>query len=476
MKSPIFLNLIVLDLSNTNLSGINDVLALCIASQEGKLRELQTLNLSKNNLTGSLGVLLANEFKSLQTLLLEDTKLSVSDVRALSIAAMKIKFLETLNLSKNNLTGSLGVLLVNEFKCLQTLLLEDTNLSVCDVQALSTADRVGKLQILKTLDLSKNILTDTIDDLLKGGFRSLKTLLLEDTKLIGSDVQALSKAAREDFFMLRMLNLSEIYLTDTVGDTFALSETVVLEDTKLSASDMKALSAAREAGKLPRLETLNLSKNILTGTLHDLLKGNFRLLETLLLENTKLSVSDVRALSTAVQTGKLQWLETLDLSKNILTDAMCDLVKCRFYNLKELLLEDTKLSISDVRALSMASWLSTLKTLNLSENILRESLVLFLDNEMPSLETLLLENTVLSTRDILALSTAVRARKLPVLQYLNISQQNACNLQLPVINLIRRCATDIQKKIQVNISLTSYGREFQQDVRSICEESKVNVF
>ena len=483
LKSDIVLNLKVLDLSNSNPCSISDVRMTLTSILDSKLdlRRLKKLNLSKNTLTDSLGVLLANESMILETLLLEDTKLSVSDVQALSEAGIKIEFLKTLNLSKNTLTGSLEFFL--RYGCviyLETLLLEDTRLSVRDVRALS---RFGwrDLSTLQTLNLSQNTLTDSLGLLLAEEFESLHTLLLEDTKLSATDVQVLSTAARQSYSQrLQTVNLSQNTLTDSLGfllaNEFECLHTLFLEDTKLCASDVQALSTAASDGKLFRLTTLNLSKNILTDTLPDLLKGDFRLLETLLLEDTKLSVSDVRALSTAVQEGKLKRLETLDLSKNILTDVMCDLVKCTFEYLKELFLVATKLSVSDVRALSMASWLRELKTLNLSKNILTESLVLFLDNKIHHLEILLLEDTGLSTKDILALSSAVREGKLPVLQHLNISQQNVGDLELAVTDLIQSCAIDIDRLVQVRISLGSFRREFQNDVQSICVGSKVDVF
>ena len=155
---------------------------------------------------------------------------------------------------------------------------------------------------------------------------------------------------------------------------------------------------------------------------------------------------------------------------------MRDLVKCRFEYLKELLLVDTKLNVSDVRALSMAPWMNELRVLNLSKNILTESLTLIFDKIIPHLEILLLEDAVLSTKDILALSFAARESKLPVLQHLNISQQNVGDLELAVENLIRRCAVDIHREIQLNISLGCFRREFQKNVQSICAESKVDVF
>ena len=411
-------------LSKTKLNE-SDTRSLCRAM----LPTFSELDLSNNSLSGCLGdILNSHIFLNLRVLDLSNATLcSINDVRTVSTAAWEgtLRRLETLNLSKNTLTGSLELLLAKGFKFLHTLLLEDTKLSITDVQALSTAAQEDKLPKLRTLNLSKNILTDSLHDLLKGNFSLLSTLLLEDTKLSVDDVQVLSAAARGD--------------------------------------------------KLKWLQTLNLSRNILTDTLYDLLQGEVIWLNTLLLEDTKLSVDDVKVLSAAVQESKLLWLRTLNLSRNILTDTLHILFKCPIY-LEELLLEDTQLSVSDVQALSVSSWLSKLIKLNLSKNILTESLVLILDNEIPHLDTLQLEDTVLSTRDILALSSAVRKGKLPVLKYLNISQQNVGDLELAVINLIRRCAIDIDRDMQVKISLGSFRRVFQNDVQSICAESKVDVF
>ena len=295
----------------------NDVRALSTADEESKLQRLKTLNLSKNTLTGTLHDLLSGDFTQLHTLLLEDTKLSTNDVLALA-AASKLQCLIILNLSRNNLKGSLRVLLANEFMCLQTLLLEDTKLSTSDVRALSTAAWERKLLGLNTLNLSKNTLTGTLHDLLKGEFSWLHTLLLENTKLSTNDVQALAAAPKLQ--CLRILNLSRNNLKGSsrvlLANKSTILETLLLEETKLSARDMRALSTVVQEGKLPGLRTLNLSKNTLTNTLHDLLKGEFTQLHTLLLEDTKLSSNDLWALNTAVEKDKLQSLKTLNLSEN----------------------------------------------------------------------------------------------------------------------------------------------------------------
>ena len=259
LKSDIVLNLKVLYLSNSNLCSINDVRIMLTTILESKLDlgRLQKINLSKNTLTDSLGLLLANEFEFLHTLLLEDTNLSVMDVQTLSIAADEIMFLETLNLSKNTITGSLEFFFESQCEScyLKTLLLEDTRLSVSDVRALSTAAQRSKLQRLQTLNLSKNNLTDSLGLLLANEFMSLHTLLLEDTKLSDSDVQVLSTAARQGYSRrLQTVNLSKNTLTDSLGvflaNEFECLHTLLLEDTKLCVSDVQALSGNKHENRV----------------------------------------------------------------------------------------------------------------------------------------------------------------------------------------------------------------------------------
>ena len=287
LKSDIYLNLSVLDLCNTNLC-VDDMKSLglfCCGQQR-----LNVLKLSGNTLTNNISHLLDFGLKKANPCcpepLLDDTKLSRNDMKALSAAAQQgaLKEWSTLNLSKKTLTDTLHDLFEGKFIMLETLLLDDIKLSISDVRALSTAARKGKLPQLKTLNLSKNTLTDTLHDLFEGELFWLESLLLEDTKLSVSDMRALSRAIRER--------------------------------------------------KLQHLKTLNLSKNTPTNTLHDLFEGNFDLFEdnfimceTLLLEDTKLSISDVRALSTAAQQGALKEWSTLNLSKNTLPDTMHNLFR-----------------------------------------------------------------------------------------------------------------------------------------------------
>ena len=417
-----------------------------------RLPQLRVLHLRGSHQRYCLGVLLASGSPSLEELLLGRITLSKQDINT---------FLDIL--TKGGLP-KLNCLI------LQKISPEYVEHPLSDVKLLSKYGlEINQLERLSKLEYWNKVTE---------AYLALEKDILFKTKLNEANIRSLIRAMLPAFTELDLSNNS---LFGCLGDIvkspiFSNLRVLDLSNTNLRGiNDMRIVSTVAQEGKLRRLRTLNLSKNNLTGSLKVMLENEFLFLETLLLEDTKLSVTDVRALSTAEQKGKLFMLRTLNLSKNNLTDTVLDFVKCRFYCLNGLLLKDTKLSVSDVQALSMASWLSELKTLNLSKNILTERLVLIVDNKVPHLETLLLEDTGLSTRDILALSSAVRKRKLPVLQHLNISQQNVGDLELAVTNLIRRCAIDIDREIQVKVSLDSFGREFKNDVQSVCMGSKVNV-
>ena len=492
-------------LDDTKLSR-NDVKVLSAAAQKGALRGWRTLNLSKSPLTDVLGdIIMGISFNRLQSLHLAHTCLSQDDVRALSMTAKRVAerglFIDisSLDLSGNTLTDSIGDLLANELEWLESLLLEDTKLSIADVRALSTAAWEDKLGRLETLNLSKNTLTDTMHGLLEGiytrshGDPRLATLLLEDTKLSIADVRALSTAA----WRLHTLNLSNNTLTDSMSKLLAYEferlHMLVLEDTKLSISDVQALSIAKRKGKLPLLKTLNLSKNTLTDTLHDLFEARFaRLddplelfrskfirLETLLLEDTKLSISDARALFTVVREGKLPGLRTLNLSKNTLTDTLHDLFEARFTvleTLQSLLLEDTKLSVNDVQALSAVvrdGKLPGLRTLNLSRNTLTDTMGDLLKDKLTNLERLTLDDIKLSNNDLCALNAAVVEGKLQSLKSLNLSENNLDGEHLhgnAEIHLGAAVEDLIQSCIKQRVTLVCSEERVQQKMAEVQEK------
>ena len=213
-KSNIYWNMSALNLSYTNLCS-DDLKPL--GSIFSSLQHLRVLKLSGNCLTDKLSVLLKTVSTHLHTIHLEDTKLSISDLRVLS----KRTHLVTIDLSGNTLTNNISHLLKfrlkKESRC-PKLFLYDTKLSRNDVKALCVAAQKNALAGWLTLNLSKNTLTNTLYGLLKVEFTKLETLLLEDTKLNTNDVWALVAALEEGKLQsLKTLNLSENHLGDGLG-------------------------------------------------------------------------------------------------------------------------------------------------------------------------------------------------------------------------------------------------------------------
>ena len=153
--------------------------------------------------------------------------------------------------------------------------------------------------------------------------------------------------------------------------------TIELQNTLLGQSDLKSLSSALSQGLLPRLTSLNLSGNVLADDLGDLLSSGRKSLQSLWLHNTELRSDDIRNLSYPFCTGKLSELQGLDLSGNVLTGCLRELLgdvdHPRFNSLEWLHMKNTHLNKDDVMHLTEAvrtSTLSKLWNLHLEENYL----------------------------------------------------------------------------------------------------------
>ena len=94
-------------------------------------------------------------------------------------------------------------------------------------------------------------------------------------------------------------------------------EVLNLKDTQLADSDISALAALCKLGRLPKLTTFNLTGNVLTGAINDILSDCsltvFMHLETLMTEEAQLNGDDVKSLSNAVKEDRLPKLKSLCL-------------------------------------------------------------------------------------------------------------------------------------------------------------------
>ena len=142
-------------LSNSNI-GTKEITALLQARQ---LKCLVKLELTHVTLTNHVADLLGSGFPSLVRLDLSSAKLNRTDVDALT--RVRWPSLKILDLSKNILTSCVGELLgiststeqQTKFPCLQDLNLSSCNLSGFDLEALCTGLRNGRLSQLRKLDV-----------------------------------------------------------------------------------------------------------------------------------------------------------------------------------------------------------------------------------------------------------------------------------------------------------------------------------
>ncbi len=291
----------------TELSLLSQSLTGSLPTALNSLTGLRSLDLSGNQLTGSIPDLSA--LTSLTHLLLSRNQLtgSIPDLSALTS-------LTHLLLSRNQLTGSIPAL--SALTSLAELDLHNNDLTgaIPDLSALTS---------LAYLHLSANQLTGSIPDL--SALTSLTHLLLSRNQLTGS-IPALSA----------LTSLTELYLADNqlTGSIPALSALTSLTDLNLGDNQLTGSIPALSA--LTSLAYLHLSANQLTGSIPDL--SALTSLTHLLLYSNQLtgSIPDLSALTSLTDlflfnnqlTGSipdlsaLTSLETLWLSHNQLTGSI----------------------------------------------------------------------------------------------------------------------------------------------------------
>ena len=216
--------------------------------------------------------------------------------------------------------------------------------------------------------LSLNLLTVSLNHLFGGedhpGFPSLQKLDLVITHL-----DALREAVKNELSQLQQIALIKNVLTclfkllygkDHPG--FESLQILDLLDTELDAADDDALCEAVKQNKLPQLQQIDLSQNVLTGQLKLLFGGEdhpgFPSQQKLDLAITVLDAADADALGEAMKQNKLPQLQQIDLRLYVLTWQL----KHRFggedhpgfESLQILDLLDTKLDAADVDALGEA--------------------------------------------------------------------------------------------------------------------------
>ena len=259
--------------------------------------------------------------------------------------------------------------------------------------------------------------------------------------------------------------------------------------TGLGKADVRAIADAAKQGQLPGLRLLDLTCNILTDCLHNLLPlepvhPGYVHLEVLQLCGTMLSSTAIAALSQAAQSKRLPSLKFLNLGSNSLTGSIGSLVEDNpgFRSLVMLDLSDVVLDKSDLEHLSKAlsnNSFSNCRVLHLHRNKLSRVVSrLFVDAGLPHINVLNLQDAKLCKEDLIRICEAVKSGKLPQLQKLLLFYNDFHGSEDILQNLFEVCAESYKQigpEIGISLNDVSDPENFAHKIREFCNENNVTV-
>ena len=403
-------------------------------------------------------------FKSLKKLSVMNCKLSSSDVKNVLTAFRfgKLPNLETFNDFPGISHELLSDFLTTSHPACPVVVglnLRQKGLGVADVKVLSDAAEQGRFYQLKEIDLSENTLTGCLGDLFGStdcpSFPSLETLQLENTELSRDDLISLFQAVRDGKLpKLCNLNVLPLNLDDYLDDfviaahhpIFPYRKCMTFRNCNLSTDTLGSICTAVRDGKVPNLREVDLSDIKLTNHMTDFFCSSdgpdFPWFRRLCFNNCGLGEVDIMSIFSAG--AKLSELEELDLSNNSLTNLMQSLSRVDLPKFKILRLNNSELSTTDLEILANSihtGKLPELCELDLSNNTLTNCLRYLLGFEIEgqslSFCRLLLENTRLNKDDVHSLSTALMFIKLPKLKLLSLKENSLCSIEQDVEMLIQ---------------------------------------
>ena len=458
---------------------------------EGKLRDLREIDLSDNVLPGCMIELLGDDdlrFENLKTIDVSNTGLSTADVKSLFIGLRDRKFpkLKELYFLPAPLTDCLGVILETvdhpAFPFSGKLLLKNSSVNKEDIKSIHKAFLDGELQNLWMIDLSDNVLTDCMIDLLGEGdfpiFSSLKMLNLNNSQLGPADVKCLFTALRSGKFPnLQYLYFLPAIMTDCLAHIlsceehhslwrggYPLKRVLPLQNAALTNNDLKSLFRATPLRKTSFLKNIELSDNILTNGFEEALNTadlvTYPLLTHLEIARTELSAGDITVICSAVRSPKFPKLRCH------LGDLFAAAVPQELQKLRSLELNEIKLSVQDCRViheLVANDKMPNLELLKMS-NTFGGGYMRFLFGESEiisfhSLSNLDMTRTSLNKSDLEILSQAITEDKVPQLQKLNLS----CNILTESLDeILKSINQNLVELILIDTGLTDI------DVKNLC--------
>ncbi len=324
-----FPSLTTLQLCKVHLTA-EHVISLSEGNSKGYLPVLKDLRLINcHQLAENLKELFHKKvaWKSLERLDCSSSKLHVTDLKALSEANVLIclPVLKHLGLKDNKrVGGNLQELFNKAWKSLEMLDCSDCELQVSDLISLSEANAAGYLPVLKHLRLGSNKqMGQHLNELFHETtpWKSLEMLDCSDCDLQVSDLISLSEAKADGH--TPVLNNPESgydWKLDNCDKKLSTSWRVVnLRGWNLQPDNLTSLSKANACGLMNVVEQLGLTDNRnISGHLHLLFNESdqWKCLEMLGCSNCYLQASDLEALSKANVRGHLPVLKHLGLGHN----------------------------------------------------------------------------------------------------------------------------------------------------------------
>ena len=220
-----------------------------------------------------------------------------------------------------------------------SLILNNSYLRSDDLRSLATASAIGRLPVLRDLDISWNSnlsVREPFTVLLGEGFPKLNSLIARRCWLTPKDLDWLAAAnVGAKIPRLTTLDLSQnpgIHrcISNLFVHRFPNLNVLILRDCELREEALSDIQQANADGKLPQLKLLDISQNAIgsrSESISTLLVHRFPSLAYLILCSCRLNYWDLDSLAQAKLTGKLPALRYLDVSLNGLTGHLSHLTR-----------------------------------------------------------------------------------------------------------------------------------------------------
>ena len=236
------------------------------------------------------------------------------------------------------------------------------------------------------------------------------------------------------------------------------------------------------------LHVMDLSQIVLTGNLSSFLSDSdpgLPKIRGLKLKRVTLNKEDLQHLSNITQRNKLPSLQILDLSQNILTGCLTSFLTDPHPGLPKLTslyLKETSLNKEDLHHISHITHskkLPNLQILDLSNNTLTGCLSSFLPDPhpgLPKLEELHLCGTALNEDDLQHLTHLIETRKLPRLTLLNIGRNKLNEFETGAEKLLEACVNCHERELRLWLWLNNLSDTFKEKLKEKCQGTHIELW